>query len=214
VGASPRRHARGRPGRLARRVRGRLLSHHEIVLVRHGETAWSKSGQHTGVTDLPLTHTGRKQAEGAGRLLAGRRFALVLVSPLSRARDTAELAGYGDQAEVDPDLLEWNYGDMEGRTIGEIRETYPGWTVWKGPMPGGETIEQVAARTERVIARALAVDGDVALFGHGHCLRVLTARWCELDPREGKRFPLLTATLCELGWEHEDRAVNLWNDRA
>jgi broad specificity phosphatase PhoE len=199
---------------VARRVRGRLLNEHEVVLVRHGETEWSKSGQHTGVTDLPLTDVGRQQAEGTGRLLAGRSFARVLVSPLSRATETARLAGYGDVAVVDPDLVEWNYGDLEGRTTTEIRETYPGWTVWDGPIPGGETIEQVAARTDRVIEQALAADGDVALFGHGHCLRVLTARWCELDPREGRRFPLFTATLCELGWEHDYRAVNLWNDRA
>ncbi len=171
----------------------------------------SKSGQHTGRTDLPLTHTGRSQARAVGHLLNHRPFALVLVSPLGRAQDTCKLAGYGDQMVVDPDLLEWDYGDMEGRTTKEIRETFPGWTVWDGPMPGGESIDEVATRADRVIARALAADGDVALFGHGHALRILTARWCELDGREGMRFPLRTATLCELGWEHEYRTVSVWN---
>jgi probable phosphoglycerate mutase len=183
----------------------------EVVVVRHGETAWSRSGQHTGLTDLPLTHNGRSQARAVGHLLNHRPFALVLVSPLSRAQDTCKLAGYGDQMEVDPDLVEWNYGDMEGRTTTEIRETYPDWTVWAGPMPGGESIEAVSERVDRVIARALEADGDVALFGHGHNLRILTARWCALDPREGKRFPLHTASLCELGWEHEYRTITVWN---
>lgn len=187
------------------------VSRPSVVLVRHGETEWSVSGQHTGMTDLPLTDAGRDQARAVGRLLAGRRFALVLTSPLTRARETCQLAGYGDQAQVDADLLEWDYGEMEGRTTAEIRRTHPGWTVWDGPMPGGETIEAVAARADRVIARALDAGGDVALFGHGHALRILTARWCELDPHEGKRFPLRTATFCELGWEHEYRTVTVWN---
>lgn len=180
-------------------------------MVRHGETQWSKSGQHTGLTDLALTHTGRSQARSVGHLLNQRPFALVLVSPLTRAQDTARLAGYGDQMEVDPDLVEWDYGEMEGRTTVEIRETYPDWTVWDGPVPGGETIDEVGARVDRVITRVLATDGDVALFGHGHCLRILTARWCDLAPTEGRRFPLRTAALCELGWEHEYRTLTIWN---
>lgn len=187
------------------------MTQNDVVLVRHGETEWSKSGQHTGTTDIPLTHNGRDQAREAGRLLAGRPFALVLASPLERAQDTCRLAGYGDDMVVDPDLAEWDYGEMEGRTTAEIRQTRPGWTVWDGEMPGGETIEQVATRADRVIDRVLAADGDVALFGHGHALRILTARWCELDPREGRRFPLRTATVSELGWEHEYRTLVLWN---
>ncbi|MDZ7733619.1 MAG: histidine phosphatase family protein [Acidimicrobiia bacterium] len=169
-----------------------------VVLIRHGATEWSESGQHTGRTDLPLLPRGEDDARRAGRRLEGQHFALVLVSPLQRARHTCELAGYGDQAVVEDDLLEWDYGDAEGRTTAQMREEYPGWTVWDGPIPGGETIEQVATRVDRVIARATAADGDVALFGHGHSLRILTARWCDLDPREGKRFPLGTATYCEL----------------
>jgi probable phosphoglycerate mutase len=183
----------------------------EVTLVRHGATEWSESGRHTGLTDLPLNERGRGQAEAVGRALGGRRFALVLVSPLGRARETCAIAGYGDEAVVDDDLVEWDYGAYEGITTVEIRRTVPGWTIWDGEVPGGETIEQVAARTDRVIARAAAVDGDVALFSHGHLLRVLTARWCGLDPQEGRRFPLETGTRCVLGWEHEYHGVRLWN---
>jgi broad specificity phosphatase PhoE len=185
-----------------------------VSLLRHGATDWSESRRHTGRTDIPLNESGREQAARLGGLLAGRRFALVLVSPLTRARETCHLAGHADGAVVDEDLAEWDYGDMEGRTTAEIRQDHPGWTVWSGSIPGGETIAEVAARTDRVIERALSADGDVALFAHGHVLRVLTARWCELDPREGKRFPLSTGTLCELAWEHEYRAVGLWNQPA
>ncbi len=184
----------------------------QIVLVRHGATDWSEAGRHTGRTDLPLNELGREQASSVGRVLDGRSFALVLVSPLGRARQTCALAGYGDEAVVDDDLVEWDYGDYEGVTTVAIRDTAPGWTVWNGRVPGGETIERVAARADRVIARAAAVEGDVALFSHGHFLRVLTARWCELDAREGRRFPLETGTLCVLGWEHEYHGVRLWND--
>jgi broad specificity phosphatase PhoE len=183
----------------------------DVYLVRHGATDWSESGRHTGRTDLPLDDRGRAQAAAVGRALAGHRFALVLVSPLGRARETCTLAGYGEEAVVDDDLVEWDYGAHEGITTVEIRRTVPGWTVWDGELPGGETIEQVAARADRVIARAAAVDGDVALFSHGHLLRVLTARWCGLDPREGQRFLLETGTRCVLGWEHESQGVRLWN---
>jgi probable phosphoglycerate mutase len=186
----------------------------EVYLLRHGATEWSENGRHTGRTDLPLDDLGREQAGELKRLLDGRQFALVLVSPLGRARETCRLAGYADSAVVDDDLLEWDYGDFEGRTTHDIRDDLPDWTVWSGPMPGGETIDQVASRTERVIARALAADGDVALFAHGHVLRILTARWCELDPREGRRFPLATGTMCVLGWEHEYRGVQRWNQPA
>jgi probable phosphoglycerate mutase len=187
------------------------VNRNQVVVVRHGETEWSKSRQHTGRTDLPLTSKGVEQAKAVAGLLAGREFALVLCSPLGRARQTCELAGYGEQAEVDDDLLEWDYGEMEGRKTVDIRDQYPGWTVWSGPVPGGETIEDVAVRADRVIERCLAADGDAALFGHGHALRILTARWCELDPREGRRFPLATTSLSELSWEHEYRTVLLWN---
>jgi broad specificity phosphatase PhoE len=186
---------------------------HEIFVIRHGATEWSRNGRHTGRTDLPLLPDGEAEAASTGRLLHGREFALVLVSPLSRARRTCELAGYGDQAELCPDLLEWDYGDYEGITTAVIRETVPGWTVWDSPVPQGERIEQVADRADRVITRARAADGDVALFGHGHILRVIAARWCELDAAEGKRFPLETASLCILGWEHEYPTLRVWNQR-
>ena len=182
-----------------------------LFLVRHGATEWSDDGRHTGRTDVPLTERGRAQAAAVGQALRGRRFALVLVSPLGRARETCRIAGYGHEAVEDPDLLEWDYGDYEGVTTAEIRTTVPGWTVWSGPIPDGETVEEVAGRADRVIARAGAAGGDVVLFAHGHVLRVLTARWCELDPREGRRFPLETGTTCVLGREHEYRGVRLWN---
>jgi broad specificity phosphatase PhoE len=184
-----------------------------LWVVRHGATEWSRDGRHTGRTDLPLLPDGEEQARATGALLAGRPFSLVLTSPLERARRTCELAGYGDVAQVDEDLLEWDYGAYEGITTPEIRTTAPGWTVWTGPNPGGETIEQVAARADRVIERVLGTDGDCVVFGHGHSLRVLTARWCELPPVEGRRFVLETATLSHLGWEHEYRTVRLWNSR-
>lgn len=187
--------------------------HNQAWLVRHGATEWSRDGRHTGRTDLPLLPEGEDEARAAGKLLQGLDLSLVLTSPLSRARRTCELAGLGDEAVVDDDLQEWDYGDYEGFTTAQIRRTVPGWTVWTGPCPGGETPEQVGARADRVIARVLAADGDVALFAHGHLLRVLTARWCELDPTEGRRFVLETATVSQLGWEHEYRAVRLWNGR-
>ena len=163
-------------------------------MLRHGATEWSRNGRHTGRTDLPLLPEGEQEARAVGRLLAGRPFALVLVSPLRRARETCALAGYGDQAEITDDLREWDYGDYEGVTTEAIRQDAPGWTVWTGDCPHGETIEQVSARADRVVARARAADGDVALFAHGHILRVITARWCELAPVEGRRFPLDTGT--------------------
>ena len=186
---------------------------HEVFVIRHGATEWSRNGRHTGRTDLPLLPDGEAEAAATGRLLHGREFALVLCSPLSRARRTCELAGYLDQAETCPDLLEWDYGDYEGVTTKVIRETVPGWTVWDSPVLGGESIAEVSARADRVVARARSVDGDVALFGHGHILRVVAARWCELDAIDGKRFPLETASLCILGWEHEYPTLRVWNQR-
>jgi probable phosphoglycerate mutase len=184
-----------------------------LYVIRHGATEWSKNGRHTGTTDLPLLPEGEDQARATGELLDGHRFALVLTSPLQRARRTCELVGLGDQAEVDDDLHELDYGDYEGITTAQIRETVPGWTVWSHPCPGGETLDEAATRVDRVIARARAADGDVAVFAHGHILRILTARWCELPPVEGRRFVLHTATLSELGWERDDPAVILWNSR-
>jgi len=186
---------------------------HEVFVIRHGATEWSKNGRHTGRTDLPLLPEGEEQAVRVGELLHRRPFGLVLVSPLGRARETCELAGYLDQAEITNDLLEWDYGDYEGVTTRTIRETEPGWTVWDGAVPGGETIDQVATRVDRVIARLRGVESDTAVFAHGHVLRVLAARWCELDPREGKRLPLETATLNVLGWEHEYPTIRVWNQR-
>lgn len=185
-----------------------------VVLVRHGATEWSVSGRHTGRTDIPLTSHGEDQARAVAKRLAGEQFSLVLVSPLRRALDTCALAGYGDQAVVDDDLVEWDYGAYEGRTSAQIRTEVPGWRVWDGPIPDGEAITHVAQRADRVIGRALAADGDVALFAHGHILRVLAARWCELDPVEGMRFPLDTGTYSVLGWEHDYRGITRWNEGA
>jgi broad specificity phosphatase PhoE len=178
-----------------------------IVLARHGETEWSASGKHTSTTDLPLTERGREAARTLGARLAGREFALVLASPLQRAVHTARLAGF--EPEIDPDLTELAYGPYEGRTTAEIREQQPGWTVWE--EPGGETLEAAAARCDRVITRALDAGGDVALFAHGHILRILGARWLELAPDHGAHFKLGTASLSELGFERETRAFEYWN---
>lgn len=189
-----------------------------VVLVRHGETAWSRSGQHTGRTDVPLSDAGRVEAVAVGRALAGRRFGLVLSSPFSRALDTARSAGFGDRLEVDADLAEWDYGVYEGRTTAEIRTEAPGWTVWGGEVPGGETAAQVAARADRVIGRAVAGGtgrtGDVLLFAHGHLLRVLAARWLGLDPSAGRYFALAPASISVLGWEREQAVLTSWNERA
>jgi probable phosphoglycerate mutase len=182
-----------------------------LVLVRHGQTEWSAAGRHTGRTDVPLTDEGAAQARALAPRLAVRSFALVLVSPRRRARDTARLAGVAELAEVDDDLAEWDYGDYEGRTSDEIHETDPGWTIWPAGAPGGETPAQVAARADRVIARALAADGDVLLVAHGHLLRVLTARWLGLEAAGGRYFRLEPATLSELGYERDQRVIERWN---
>ncbi len=183
-----------------------------LWLARHGETEWARLGRHTSRTDVPLTATGRAQALALGRRLAGHAFALVLTSPLARATETASLAGFGDRAVADPDLREWDYGSLEGRLTDDIRAAYPGWTIWHGPWPDGETGEQVAARADRVIARALAADGDVLVFGHGHQLRVLAARWLGLPAASGAMFALGTATVSMLGWEREVAVIETWNE--
>jgi probable phosphoglycerate mutase len=193
-----------------------------LVLVRHGETAWSRRRRHTGRTDLPLDEEGRRQGAALAVALARYTFSAVFCSPLQRARETAGLAGFGDRAETLDDLREWDYGDLEGRTTDEYRASLPSggatsgadrreWSVWSGPVPNGETLEQVGARADAVIARVSALSGEVALFGHAHLLRVLTARWCGLPPVEGRRFQLSTASVCVLGWEREEAGIESWN---
>jgi probable phosphoglycerate mutase len=180
-----------------------------LWLLRHGETAWSLSGQHTGTTDLPLTAEGERKAAEVGKLLGGKKFAAVFVSPMKRARETCRIAGYADGAVITSDLCEWNYGAYEGLTTAQIHQTNPGWTIWNGTPPGGETLEQVAARARRVIENT--PDGDVALFGHGHMLRVLTACWLEVDPDLGRCFALSTGSISVLGYERETRVIQSWN---
>lgn len=185
----------------------------QIWLVRHGETEWAKSGRHTGRSDIPLTDVGRRQAEALAGRLAGQRFALVLSSPRSRAAETAHLAGFPD-AIVDPDLGEWDYGEFEGRTTLDIRTEIPDWSIWTGPWRKGESVEEVGRRADRVIERCLdpAIAGDVALFAHGHLLRVLAARWIRLPADAGRIFALGTATIGILGWERDTRVIETWNE--
>jgi probable phosphoglycerate mutase len=182
----------------------------EVWLVRHGETEWSASGRHTGTTDIPLTAKGEESARELEPRLAKQEFDLVLTSPLQRARRTAELAGF-PHAEVDPDLVEWSYGDYEGITTDQIRESVPGWTVWTHPSPGGETADEVSERLDRVVARCRAVAGNVLLVGHGHALRGLAARWLGLAVTEGRLLELDTGTVSVLGYERETAVVVHWN---
>ena len=190
--------------------------HLELFLIRHGETEWSLSGQHTSRTDLALTEEGRVGAKALGEvlksMLPATNFALVLSSPMQRAIETCQLAGY--QAEIEDNLREWDYGSYEGLTSDDIQKTAPGWTIWTGPVPGGETPAQIGARADRVIQRCLSLSGNAALFSHGHMLRVLAARWLELPPDAGRLFGLDTASVCVLGWEHETRVIRLWNRTA
>ena len=181
----------------------------EVVLVRHGETEWSRTGRHTGRTDVPLTEEGEREARAVGEMLRGREFVLVLSSPLRRALDTARLAGF--EPELRDDLAEWDYGEYDGITTPEIREQVPDWTIWRYGAKGGETVEQLAARANRVLAELLAVDGDVLVFSHGHFLRVLTARWLELGAADGRLFALDSGTLSTLGFEREQRVISAWN---
>ena len=185
-----------------------------VWLVRHGETEWAKLGRHTGRTDIPLTDPGRDQARALGRRIAGHSFGLVLTSPLSRAAETAAIAGYGNAAVPDDDLMEWDYGALEGRKTADIRVDMPDWTIWRGPWPGGETAEGIGARADRVIARirAARADGDALVFAHGHLLRVLAARWIGLPPSSGGLFELATATLSIVGWDREAPSIELWNE--
>ena len=182
-----------------------------LFCIRHGETEWSLSGQHTGVTDIPLTERGRELAKRLRAPLSRCRFSLVLVSPLKRALETCSLAGLADHAQVEPDLVEWDYGEYEGLTTEQIRANDPGWILFRDGCPGGEAPDEVGRRVDRIISRALEVDGDVALFAHGHVLRTLAARWIGLAPQEGMRFLLDTGTLSTLGFYRGTRAVRSWN---
>jgi broad specificity phosphatase PhoE len=184
----------------------------EVVLVRHGETDWTRTRQHTGRTDLPLDEEGREQARPVGEALRGRTFGLVLTSPLRRARETAELAGFLAIAQDRDDLAEWDYGDYEGRTTKEIRAERPDWSLWRDGVPGGETPADVGRRADRVIDEVRAAGVDTLVFGHGHQLRVLAARWLGLEPADGRLFVLGTATISVLGYERETPAMLRWNE--
>jgi broad specificity phosphatase PhoE len=185
----------------------------ELWLIRHGETEWSASGRHTSRTDIPLTDVGRQRAVKLREYLKGVTFAKVLVSPMQRARETCAIAGFGDVAVVDEGLKEWDYGVYEGKTTREIQAEIPGWSVWKNEIVGGETVEQVGARADGVITRALAAGegGKVALFAHAHILRILAARWVGLEARGGELFALGTGSVSVLGWERETRVIERWN---
>ena len=179
------------------------------MLVRHGETEWSRTGRHTGRSDLPLTEEGERQARAVGEALRGRSFALVLSSPLTRARETARLAGF--DPDLRDDLAEWDYGEYDGLTTPEIREQVPDWTIWRCGAKGGESVEQLSVRADRVVEELLKVDGDVLVFSHGHFLRVLTARWLELAAADGRLFALDSGTFSALGFEREQHVIRLWN---
>ena len=186
-------------------------SEQKVYVVRHGETEWSINGKHTGVTDIPLTENGRNQVKCLQPVLANEVFALVLTSPLHRARETCKLSGLEEKAEVEPNLVEWNYGEYEGVTSKEIHKTVPGWLVFNDGAPGGETPEQIGARADRVIQRVRAVQGNVALFAHGHIFRVLVARWLDLPATAGRNFLLDTGTLNILSYYRGYPAVKIWN---
>jgi len=184
-------------------------SNREIWLLRHGETEWTLSGAHTSRTDLPLTPNGEAQAARLRDLLRGKQFSLVLSSPMRRAILTARLAGFAPQ--IDDDLHEWNYGDFEGRTTADIQKDVWGWSLWTSNPPNGETADEVKSRAEKIIAKALAAPGDVALFGHGHMFRVLAATWLDLEPRRGRSFALAPASVSILGYERDTHVIQLWN---
>ena len=192
-----------------------MPSRRDLVLVRHGQTEWSRTGQHTGRADIPLDAQGELQARTLAPALRHWSFAAVLVSPLQRARRTCELAGLAEAAQVDDDLQEWNYGDIEGRTAAQVQAEHPGWNIWKDGVSGGETIAQVGARADAVIARIGSIKGSVCLFSHGHFLRVLASRWIELAPVDGEHLALDPAALSVLG---DDRGIApiiwRWNDTA
>jgi len=183
----------------------------KVYLLRHGETEWSLNGRHTGVTDIPLTENGRNLARQLQPILAREKFVTVFTSPLQRARDTCDLAGLGTLASIDRDLMEWNYGEYEGLTTDQIRQTRPDWSVFRDGCPGGESPPEVSVRADRIVSRVRAVDGNVVLFSHGHILRVLAARWINLSASYGENFLLDTATLNVLGYYRESPAFKIWN---
>ncbi|MBU6460494.1 MAG: phosphoglycerate mutase family protein [Proteobacteria bacterium] len=187
------------------------MSKTRIWLIRHGQTAWSHSGAHTSHTDIPLTEEGQMQARALRLMLESHPFDLVLTSPMQRARQTCQIAGYERQAVVDANLLEWDYGIYEGRTTQEIRATEPGWSVWNATMKDGETLDEVAQRVQSVISRCLATGAEVALFAHGHVLRILAACWLRLSPDAGRLFVLNAGSVSLLGYERETRALLGWN---
>lgn len=184
----------------------------EVVLVRHGETEWTVTRQHTGRTDIPLKEEGKRQARLVGEALRSRRFGLVLTSPLRRARETCELAGFGDTAQMRDELMEWDYGEYDGRTTAEIRAERPGWSLWRDGAPGGETAADVGRRADRVIEELRDAGVDALVFGHGHQLRVFAARWLGLDPEDGRLFYLSTGTISILGYERETAVIRRWNE--
>src|SRR5712671_6443043 len=189
-----------------------MTPHSELWIFRHGQTEWSLSGAHTSRTDLPLTAEGERLAKTSVRLVSGKKFAMVLSSPKQRAVTTCKYAGLGDQMVLTDDLFEWDYGDYEGLTTIDIHEKFdPKWSIWDGFTPNGETGAQVAARADKLIARAKTAGGDVALFGHGHMLRVLTSRWLGLGPEDGRLFLLSTGTLSILGYERDTHVIKVWN---
>lgn len=188
------------------------MTDNNIVLIRHGQTPWSITGQHTGRTDVPLTDVGRQQADALGEMLDGDVFSLVLSSPLVRAWETMERAGCAGQGVASEDILEWDYGVYEGRRTVDIRTEIADWSVWTHPIEGGESVHEVGVRADRAIERCLAADGPVAVFAHGHFLRILAARWMGLPAEAGKSLSLGTATVSTLGWERENRVLQMWND--
>ena len=188
-----------------------MQSNNEIWLLRHGETAWSLSGQHTGWTDIPLTPVGEDQARALGVAMAKHPFAAVWASPLQRALKTCELAGYLEQSVKQDDLREWNYGQAEGRTAVDMRKEIPDWTIWTHGAPGGELIDEVYLRAGRILAKAAEVPGDLALFAHGHMLRLIAAHYLGLPPLDSRLFALNTATISVLGWENGRRVIRRWN---
>ena len=185
----------------------------KIYLIRHGETAWTVSKQHTGLTDIPLTEHGRTEAKQLGEKLKHLSFQKILLSPLARAVETCKLANFFQHAEIDPDLVEWNYGDYEGLTHEQIRKQDPNWSIFTKGAPGGESVADVGKRADRVLSKISQISGDVALFSSGHFLRLLAARWLNLPPSEGRLFFLSTASLSILGYERESPVILLWNSR-
>ena len=188
-----------------------MSSEQRVLIIRHGQTEWSANGKHTSATDLALTEEGRAQAEGLAAKLRGETFSLVLCSPLRRARETCELAGFGQRAEIRDDLREWEYGEYEGLTTPEIRQRDPDWDLWSQGCPGGERPDHVSHRVDQVLARIVDTDGDALVFAHGHVLRVLTARWLQMEPAAGARFKLAAGSIGTLGYERETEVIERWN---